>query len=72
MVLAGVVVVRPAGTPMVVVVAAVSASAGMLPTLVAAESVPSVLVGVLVEVLLLPPQDPRSRPLSSKAAEIRP
>jgi hypothetical protein len=69
-VLAGVVVVRPAGTPNVVVVAAVSAA--VPPTFAAAESVPRVLVGVLVVVVLLLPQAPSSRPPSSKAARVRP
>jgi hypothetical protein len=45
----------------------------MPPTLVADESVPSVLLGVLVGVsLVLPLHAPSSMPPSSKAAEVRP
>ena len=44
---------------------------GMPPTLVAAESVPSVLLGVVVEAPL-PPQLPNSRPPSTRAAKARP
>lgn len=44
---------------------------GMPPTLVAAESVPSVLLGVLVEAPL-PPQLPRKKPPATRAARARP
>ena len=44
---------------------------GIPPTLVAAESVPSVLLGVLVEAPL-PPQLPSSKPPSTRAANARP
>jgi hypothetical protein len=59
--------------PLPLIVPPVPVESGMPPTLVAAESVPSVLLGVeVVASPVLPLQAPSSQPPSSKAAKARP